>query len=204
MPLDFKQKFLTLESDDLFLRFQIPLLILMQKIENADLGRLDIEAYKQAEKIRVVVILDHIRSLNNIGSVFRTCDAFAVEKLYLCGITAKPPHREIEKTALGATESVAWEHHEDTTALIQTLHEQGYEIIAIEQADPKIYLHQFRLDSLKKYALIFGNEVEGVSEAVMQQVDHCIEIPQSGTKHSLNISVSCGAVLWEFYRQHMS
>lgn len=175
----------------------------MQKIENANLGRLDVESFKQADKINVVVILDHVRSLNNIGSVFRTCDAFAIEKLYLCGITATPPHREIQKTALGATESVAWEYHAETTDLIEILLHQGYEIIAIEQADPKLYLNQFVLDKKKKYALIFGNEVEGVSEAVMQKVQHCIEIPQSGTKHSLNISVSCGAVIWEFYKQYL-
>lgn len=145
------------------------------------------------------MVLDNVRSMNNIGSAFRTADGFAVEKIILCGITAQPPHREIEKTAIGATLSVEWAYFEDTLTALKELRIQGCEIIAIEQADQSVMLHTFRPEANKKYALIFGNEVNGVSDEVMASIDKCIEIPQFGTKHSFNIVISAGIVLWDFY-----
>jgi 23S rRNA (guanosine2251-2'-O)-methyltransferase len=171
----------------------------MQKLKLEDLNRVSVEAFKEQEKLPVVVILDNVRSMHNVGSVFRTGDGFAIEKLILCGITANPPHREIEKTALGATASVDWEHVEETTAAVTTLREQGYTIIAIEQAKNSTMLHTYQPDMSKKYALIFGNEVDGVSDEVMAMCDECIEIPQFGTKHSFNIVISAGIVLWDFF-----
>ncbi|MBG6233768.1 tRNA G18 (ribose-2'-O)-methylase SpoU [Pedobacter sp. CAN_A7] len=171
----------------------------MQKLKLEDLNRVSVEAFKEQEKLPVVVILDNVRSMHNVGSVFRTGDGFAIEKLVLCGITANPPHREIEKTALGATASVDWEHVEETTAAVTTLREQGYTIIAIEQAKNSTMLHTYQPDMTKKYALIFGNEVDGVSDEVMAMCDECIEIPQFGTKHSFNIVISAGIVLWDFF-----
>lgn len=170
----------------------------MRKIANDELNRLDVDAFKQAEKKPIVIVLDNIRSLNNIGSVFRTADAFLVEKIYLCGITATPPHREIHKTALGATETVAWQYEHDATTIISFLKNESYRIMAIEQAEGSIMLHQFDKQAHDKYAFVFGNEVEGVSQEVMNISDACIEIPQFGTKHSLNIAVSAGIVIWEF------
>ena len=163
------------------------------------LKRPSVEAFKTQTKIPLTLVLDNVRSLHNVGSAFRTADAFAIEQIILCGITGVPPHREIEKTALGATQSVAWQHAPLTVNAVQALREQGYRIIAVEQASDSVYLHQFEAVSTEKYALIFGNEVHGVSDEVMAIVDNCIEIPQSGTKHSLNIAVSVGVVLWEFY-----
>lgn len=171
----------------------------MRKLENSELDRLDIGEFKEAAKTPIFVILDNIRSLNNIGSVFRTADAFLIEKIYLCGITAKPPHKDIHKTALGATESVAWEYVENTLDIIIALKAQHIEIIAIEQAENAIFLNDFKLDATKKYAVIFGNEVKGVSQEVVSNCDTVIEIPQYGTKHSLNIAVSAGVVLWDFW-----
>lgn len=171
----------------------------MQKLKLDDLNRVSVEAFKEQEKLPVVVILDNVRSMHNVGSVFRTGDGFAIEKLILCGITANPPHREIEKTALGATASVDWEHYEETTAAVAALREQGYTIIAIEQAQNSTMLHTYQPDMTKKYALIFGNEVDGVSDEVMAMSDECIEIPQFGTKHSFNIVISAGIVLWDFF-----
>lgn len=160
---------------------------------------MDVEAFKEADKSPLVIVLDNIRSLNNIGSVFRTADAFLVEKIYLCGITATPPHKDIRKTALGATESVDWTYEEDTVALIQRLQADGYEVLAIEQAEQAQFLNTFQVDDKKKYALVFGNEVKGVSQKAVNQCDGVIEIPQYGTKHSLNISVSAGVVVWDFW-----
>ncbi|WP_158799442.1 RNA methyltransferase [Pedobacter sp. L105] len=171
----------------------------MQKLKTADLNRVGIEEFKEQEKLPVIVVLDNVRSMNNVGSAFRTADGFSIEKIILCGITAQPPHREIEKTAIGATASVTWEHVEDTLDAVKQLREDGYEIIAIEQADESVMLNKFIPDQAKKYALIFGNEVNGVSDEVMAEIDTCIEIPQFGTKHSFNIVISAGIVLWDFY-----
>jgi len=171
----------------------------MKKLKLDELNRVDVLEFKQQEKLPVVVVLDNVRSMHNVGSVFRTADGFSIEKVVLCGITAQPPHREIEKTALGATLAVDWIHFEDTLVSIATLRAQGYEIIAIEQAESSTMLHTFKPDFTKKYALIFGNEVNGVSDEVMEEIDNCIEIPQFGTKHSFNIVISAGIVLWDFF-----
>ncbi|WP_443939130.1 RNA methyltransferase [Pedobacter sp. MW01-1-1] len=171
----------------------------MRKLKLDELNRADIETFKAQEKLPVVAVLDNVRSMHNIGSIFRTADGFALEKVVLCGITAKPPHREIEKTALGATQSVTWEYFEDTTAAVEALRAQGYEIVAIEQAENSTMLNTFMPDQTKKYALIFGNEVDGVSDEVMKKIDECIEIPQFGTKHSFNIVISAGIVFWDFF-----
>ncbi|MCX6290154.1 MAG: RNA methyltransferase [Bacteroidetes bacterium] len=173
----------------------------MRKIKNAELGRKSVDEFKSSGKIPLVIILDNVRSLHNIGSVFRTADAFLVEAIYLCGITAQPPHREIEKTALGATDSVAWKYMASAAAAVNELKSNGYFTIAVEQAEGSIPLEHFRMEEEKKYALVFGHEINGVGEDVMETVDAAIEIPQSGTKHSLNISVCAGVVLWEFSRQ---
>ena len=171
----------------------------MQKLKLDDLNRVSIEEFKEQEKLPVVVVLDNVRSMHNIGSVFRTGDGFAVEGVYLCGITAQPPHREIEKTALGATQSVNWKHFETTIDAVAALRADGYKIIAIEQASGSTMLNTFKPSVDEKYALIFGNEVNGVSDEVMVQIDQCIEIPQFGTKHSFNIVISAGIVLWDFF-----
>ncbi len=173
----------------------------MKKLKNEELNRLSVEDYKAKEKQPVVVVLDNIRSMNNIGSIFRTADAFLIEKIYLCGITAQPPHREIQKTALGATESVDWEHREKTLDLIKELQEENYKIISIEQADESIPLQDFMAYRDTHYALVFGNEVFGISDEVVEASDTCLEIPQFGTKHSLNVSVSAGIVLWDFFKK---
>ncbi len=173
----------------------------MRKLANEELNRLSVEDFKNTTKTPLVIVLDNVRSLNNIGSVFRTADAFLLEKIFLCGITATPPHREIHKTALGATDSMDWEYIAETTDCVQQLKSQGYIIIAVEQTDESVLLQNFQPDfSSKKYALVFGNEVEGVQEAVVTLSDYCIEIPQLGTKHSLNIAVSVGMLVWEFCR----
>jgi 23S rRNA (guanosine2251-2'-O)-methyltransferase len=171
----------------------------MQKLTMDDLQRVSIPEYKDQEKLPVVVVLDNVRSMHNVGSVFRTGDGFSIEKLYLCGITAQPPHREIEKTALGATQSVDWKHFPDTLQAIAELRDAGYTIIAIEQASGSEMLNTFKPKADHKYALIFGNEVNGVDEEVMKNIDQCIEIPQFGTKHSFNIVISAGIVLWDFF-----
>lgn len=170
----------------------------MRKIANEELNRLSVEDFKSAAKKPLVIVLDNIRSLNNIGSVFRTADAFLIEKIYLCGITATPPHREIHKTALGATESVAWEYVENTIDCINQLKSEGYKILSVEQTEGSTMLQNFQPNfTHEKYVLVFGNEVEGVADEVIAVSDYCIEIPQYGTKHSLNISVSVGIVVWE-------
>ena len=170
-----------------------------RKLKNSELGRKDVAQYKEATKTPHIIILDNIRSLNNIGSVFRTADAFLVEKIYLCGITAQPPHRDIQKTALGATDSVDWEYVEDTVALSRKLKEQGVQLCAVEQAEDSVMLQDVHLEAGKKYALIFGNEVKGVQQEVVTLSDTVVEIPQFGTKHSLNISVSVGITVWDFF-----
>lgn len=171
----------------------------MQKLKLDELNRVGVEEFKEQEKLPLVVVLDNVRSMHNIGSVFRTADGFAIEKLYLCGITARPPHREIEKTALGATQSVAWIHFETTLDAVASLKADGYQIIGIEQAAGSIMLNTFKPSANEKYALIFGNEVNGVSDEVMSKIDACVEIPQFGTKHSFNIVISAGIVLWDFF-----
>jgi 23S rRNA (guanosine2251-2'-O)-methyltransferase len=172
----------------------------MAKIANEALNRLSVEAFKNTEKNPFVVVLDDVRSLHNVGSVFRTCDAFLAESLYLCGITGTPPDREIHKTALGATESVVWKYEQDIIGLIKKLRSDNYIIIAIEQADNAVLLQKFVFDKTQKYALVFGNEVFGVKDVVVSMADAVIEIPQFGTKHSINIAVSVGIVLWEVVR----
>ena len=171
----------------------------MQKLKLDELNRVDIEGFKAQEKLPLIILLDNVRSMHNVGSVFRTADGFSVEKIVLCGITAQPPHREIEKTALGATQSVAWEHVDDTLLAIDKYKNLGYEIIAIEQAKDSVMLNTFQPALTSKYVLIFGNEVNGVSDEAMQKIDCCIEIPQFGTKHSFNIVISAGITLWDFF-----
>jgi len=171
----------------------------MRKLKNRELVRLDLKEFKESQKTPIIVVLDNIRSLNNIGSVFRTCDAFLIKKIYLCGITATPPHKDMHKTALGSTESVEWEYSKDTLTVIDQLKMEKVSVCAIEQADKAIMLNNFKVDKQMTYALIFGHEVKGVSQEVVDQCDQVIEIPQFGTKHSLNISVSAGVVIWDFF-----
>ncbi|RKN79567.1 RNA methyltransferase [Ulvibacterium marinum] len=171
----------------------------MRKLRNEELERLDVIAFKKTPKSPIVIVLDNIRSLNNIGSVFRTADAFLIEKIHLCGITAVPPHKDIHKTALGATESVSWEYHENTVELVQGLKARDFCVMAVEQVEHATMLNQFSVNADKKYALIFGNEVKGVSQEVLGLCDGVLEIPQHGTKHSLNIAVSVGVVVWDLW-----
>ena len=171
----------------------------MRKLKNEELNRLNVEEFKKVEKTPIIIVLDNIRSLNNIGSVFRTADAFLIEKVYLCGITATPPHKDIRKTALGATESVSWEYKKSTIELIKELAQQNMDIIAVEQADKSVMLNDFVPNTAKKQVLVFGNEVKGVQDEVVSLSDVVLEIPQFGTKHSLNISVSTGVVVWDLW-----
>ena len=171
----------------------------MRKLENSELDRKSISDFKEATKTPLIIVLDDIRSLHNIGSVFRTADAFLIEKIYLCGITASPPNKEIHKTALGATETVAWEHHENVLEVIGKLKEENVSVFAIEQVENSIFLNDFKVETNKKYALVFGNEVFGVNQDAVKLCHGTIEIPQLGTKHSLNISVSAGIVVWDLF-----
>lgn len=171
----------------------------MRKLKNNELGRISVDEFKDVSKTPLIVVLDNIRSLNNVGSVFRTSDAFLIEKIYLCGITAIPPNKEIHKTALGATESVEWEYVKDTLELVERLKKENVKVLSIEQAENSTMLNEFIPDENQKYAVVFGNEVKGVQQEVVSASDLCIEIPQLGTKHSLNISVSCGIVLWDLF-----
>lgn len=173
----------------------------MRKLSNEELGRPTIEEYAEREKLPIVVVLDNVRSAQNVGSFFRTADAFGIEHIALAGITSTPPNREIHKTALGAELSVAWSYYPTTLECVQKLRKEGYKIIAIEQIEGATMLDEFRAASDTKYALVFGNEVEGVDQAIADIVDGAIEIPQVGTKHSLNVSVSAGVLMWEFFRQ---
>jgi len=172
----------------------------MKKLKLEELGRLSVAEFKTAKKIPVCIVLDNVRSLHNVGSAFRTADAFSVEKLVLTGITGTPPHREIEKSALGATASVAWTHHESAGEAVAALKSEGWKIVVVEQTTGSIQLQKFSTDSSEKLCLVFGNEIDGVSEEVIEQADVALEIPQSGTKHSLNISVCVGIVVWEVYK----
>ncbi|PQJ68716.1 RNA methyltransferase [Polaribacter butkevichii] len=173
----------------------------MRKLKNNELGRITVDEFKTVEKTPIIVVLDNIRSLNNIGSVFRTSDAFLIEKIYLCGICATPPNKDIHKTALGATESVAWEYVEDTLTLVEKLKADGVKVLAIEQAENSTKLNTFYPTEGEKYAIVMGNEVKGVQQEVVSASDLCIEIPQLGTKHSLNISVTTGVVLWDLFQK---
>ena len=170
-----------------------------RKLRNSELGRKSVSEFKAAEKTPIIVILDNIRSLNNIGSVFRSADAFLIEKIYLCGITAQPPHKDIQKTALGATETVAWEYAEDTLELVKKLQQEKVKVYSIEQAEGAVMLNDFQPNSAEKCAIVFGNEVKGVQQKVVSASNGIIEIPQLGSKHSLNISVSAGVVLWDLF-----
>jgi len=170
-----------------------------RKLKNAELDRKTVSEFKEATKTPIIIILDNIRSLNNIGSVFRTADAFLIEKIYLCGITARPPHKDIQKTALGATETVAWEYVEDTLELVTKLQQEGKKVYAIEQAENAVMLDKFEPLKNQTSAVIFGNEVKGVQQEVVTASDAVIEIPQLGSKHSLNISVSTGVVVWDLF-----
>lgn len=165
------------------------------------MNRLTPEAFKESNKIPLIVVLDHVRSLNNVGSVFRTSDAFTVEAVYLCGITATPPQAEIHKTALGAEDTVTWRYFNDTLQAVDNLRQAGYIVCAIEQAQGSVMLDNLVLDRDKKYAVILGNEVKGVQQQVVDSCDMCVEIPQYGTKHSLNVSVTAGIVIWDFFKQ---
>jgi tRNA G18 (ribose-2'-O)-methylase SpoU len=176
----------------------------MKKTTNEELHRPTAEAYARMRKMPVTVVLDNIRSLNNVGSFFRTCDAFAVERLLLCGITGTPPSRELHKTALGAEHTVAWRYFDDTLQALAALRSEGYTLLAVEQAESAVMLQEFRPAPDKRYALVFGNEVEGVAQEAADMCDGAIEIPQAGTKHSLNVSVAGGAVLWHLFAQYLS
>lgn len=174
----------------------------MRKLRNDELGRLQIDEFKAVPKIPIIIILDNIRSMMNIGSVFRTADAFIVKEIILCGITATPPHREIQKTALGATESINWTYVKSTLKAVKELQKQNVKVFAIEQADESTMLDEFIFAFDNEIAFVFGNEVKGVSQEVVDAADACIEIPQFGTKHSLNISISAGIVIWEAFQQY--
>ena len=173
----------------------------MRKLENRELERKSVTDFKEAAKTPIIIVLDDIRSLHNIGSVFRSADAFLIEKIYLCGITAIPPNKEIHKTALGATETVTWEYQKEVTTVIENLKKENVSVFAIEQVEKAIFLQDFTVDKTKKYALVFGNEVYGVAQKAIELCDGSIEIPQLGTKHSLNISVSAGIVVWDLFQK---
>jgi tRNA G18 (ribose-2'-O)-methylase SpoU len=176
-------------------------IIEMRKLENSELERKSVADFKQADKTPIIIILDDIRSLHNIGSVFRTSDAFLIEKIILCGITATPPNKEIHKTALGATDTVAWEYHKNVLEVIESLQKENTQVYAIEQVENAVFLNNFYPENNNKYALIFGNEVYGVSQEAVKLCDGSIEIPQLGTKHSLNISVTTGIVIWDLFQK---
>jgi tRNA G18 (ribose-2'-O)-methylase SpoU len=172
----------------------------MRKLSMDELGRKSVEEFRQSDKNKIIVVMDNIRSMHNVGSVFRTGDAFLIEAIFLCGYTAQPPHRDIHKTALGATETVDWIYFEKTLDAVLELKSKGYKVYGIEQVEGSIMLDQFSYDKKEKIALVFGNEVEGVNDEVLKICDGCIEIPQQGMKHSLNISIAAGIVLWELVR----
>jgi 23S rRNA (guanosine2251-2'-O)-methyltransferase len=169
----------------------------MRKLLNSELERKTIDQFRKTEKAPFIIVLDNVRSQSNVGSIFRTADAFLTEAIYLCGITSCPPHRDIQKTALGATESISWKYFPTTLSAITGLREKGYKIIAIEQAEGSTELQNFKVEKDTKYALVFGHEVNGVDQEIVNICDQCVEIPQFGTKHSFNIAISAGIVLWE-------
>ncbi|MBQ5936483.1 MAG: RNA methyltransferase [Bacteroidaceae bacterium] len=173
----------------------------MRKLKVTEMGRLSLAEYKASEKQPIVVVLDHVRSLYNVGSVFRSSDAFCIEGVVLCGITARPPHPEIHKTALGAEESVEWKYFEQTEDAVHWLKQQGYTVLAIEQCEGSTMLQNFQRELGKKYAVVLGNEVKGVQQQIVDLCDGCLEIPQYGTKHSLNVSVAAGIILWHLSKK---
>lgn len=177
---------------------------MMKKLTILEMGRMDAAEFKEAQKLPLVIVLDNVRSLNNIGSVFRTSDAFRVESIYLCGISSPPPSPEIHKTALGAEDSVDWKYFEDTHEAIDYLHQQGYRVMAIEQCHDSVMLNTWKPDFTHRWAVVMGNEVKGVQQSVVDKCDGCIEIPQYGTKHSLNVSVTTGLVIWDFFKAYES
>lgn len=174
---------------------------MVEKLKLEQLGRVDVETFKSLEKIPTIIVLDNIRSMHNVGAIFRTADAFLIEKIILCGITPQPPHREIHKAALGATESVEWQYLASTKDAISELKKAGYRIFGIEQTTSSQLITEFEIDTNEKYALILGNEVEGISDEILSDCDGFIELPQHGTKHSLNVSVCGGLIMWEFYKK---
>ncbi len=176
----------------------------MRKLTIEDLNRIDIETFRRSEKLPLVMVLDNIRSLHNVGSVLRTADAFRLEGVYMCGLTATPPSAEIHKTALGAEDSVAWKYFADTLDAVDELQQAGYVVLAVEQVDGSLKLGDFRFDTSKRYALVMGNEVKGVQQAVVDRCNQALEIPQFGTKHSMNVSVTAGIVMWEAMRQFVN
>ncbi len=173
----------------------------MRKLDTEEIIRISVDEFKESEKMPLVVVLDNVRSLHNIGSAFRTADAYRVEEIILCGITAQPPHPEIHKSALGAEFSVKWSYYKETTEAIAHLKNLGYTIASIEQAEGATMLNEFRVDSSLRYAVVLGNEVKGVQQSVIDESDLCLELPQYGTKHSLNVSVTTGIVIWHFFTQ---
>lgn len=173
----------------------------MKKLILDELNRKNVEEFKKSEKTPLIIVLNDIRSLHNIGSVFRTADAFLIEKIYLCGITATPPHKEIHKTALGATDAVDWEYAQDALQVVTNLQKEGVQVVALEQVENAVFLQDFKVQSQQKYALVFGNEVKGVAQEIINQANTVVEIPQLGTKHSLNIAVSAGIVIWDMFQQ---
>ena len=173
---------------------------MVQKLKLEELGRIDVETFKQSSKTPLVIVLDNVRSMHNVGAVFRTADAFLVEKILLCGITPQPPHREIHKAALGATESVDWAYFESVTEALQSIKSEGYRVVGVEQTTGSQMITEFDFAKSQKYALVLGNEVEGISDEVLPLCDDFLEIPQQGTKHSLNVSVCGGIVMWEFFK----
>ena len=181
--------------------FNNSIFVIMRKLTNAELERKSLKEFKNAEKTPIIIVLDNIRSLNNIGSIFRTADAFLIKAIYLCGITACPPHKDIQKTALGATESVDWKYFKTTQEAINELKINHYQIYAIEQADESIFLNEFNPLKGNNYALIFGNEVKGVEQEIINLANGCLEIPQTGTKHSINVAVCVGIVVWELLKK---
>lgn len=172
-----------------------------RKLLVTEMNRISVEEFKESQKLPLIVVLDNVRSLYNVGSVFRTSDAFRLEGICLCGITARPPHIEIHKTALGAEDSVRWQYYEDTMKCVENLKSEGYTVLSIEQCEGSTMLPNLQIDSKKRYAVILGNEVKGVQQQVVDNSDGCIEIPQYGTKHSMNVSVTAGIIIWEFARQ---
>ena len=175
----------------------------MRKLANRELERKTIEQFRKTEKAPYIIVLDNVRSQSNVGSIFRTADAFLTEAIYLCGITSQPPHREIQKTALGATESVSWKYYSQTSDAIIDLKEKGYRIIAVEQAEGSVELQNLQIENETKYALVFVHEVNGVDQEIVNICDQCVEIPQFGTKHSFNIAISVGIVLWELNKKRL-
>jgi len=175
----------------------------MRKLANRELERKTIEQFRKTEKAPYIIVLDNVRSQSNVGSIFRTADAFLTEAIYLCGITSQPPHREIQKTSLGATESVSWKYYSQTSDAIIDLKEKGYRIIAVEQAEGSVELQNLQIENETKYALVFGHEVNGVDQEIVNICDQCVEIPQFGTKHSFNIAISVGIVLWELNKKRL-